>query len=1099
MRHSRIPKRDGKDPPKNKKQDNREHRQIKELPIGNKYNLSYGQKQAEKQPHKRFRPEPDKPTSDTNKNSSSSFNVLDLVAKKEVKKPADFGDPKAKDQQRNLLKLKATRGEGPTFSQGRPSTPPEPESNDENDPEIKELCKKKVRSGYGREFHMLTSWRENGYTCFKCWICNVQVDGISNLMTHLNGARHQGNSKNYQDVAVLRQQKEKAKKEQQTRMPNNSAAPFRRVRDEPNNKPWSTRNEESSSWNEDRNNHSSWQTPEDAQPSWNSQREEVPAPWKAPSTNQPPEPRGFSSAFSIGNKPSYVSPWADPVMQIKTGVPRSAQPFSDYYGGDNSPMAEDNVTFSPSPPRPASPPEPFNLESDSQASLELPKPVPSLPKPVPSSSFARKPELQEPTSSYEDPFPRITPKPTKDMDEVDLFPTGPVPINQEEAGTSGISMDGLSIPQPVPAPVPPFKNKTLSLSELKKLPTPMTMRDRVVQHLDNQNKGPDTSIIKPTAEVPKDDDQGSLRNDPGTPGSDIYEPGGVTPLWNVRKSSSKVEGKEKDASKDLGFEIDTTKSFLDSGPSTSKPKLDVLQPEKPKFQVKSMKALQAEPVPPPVEDNPASDFTSFLDQVIDTLKKKPKTEDNHVTASIPVVNKPTAPPLPLAPTPSMPPLPPPPPPPPESPQSEFSAVSQGADEALVWQIVSEIDQDLAEDEKLSKAREKLASYLSRRTKAREQANHVNPSLIPNPAMPRNPLMNLRPPPPPPLPVNPAMARPTLDPRPPWDNRPPMASQRIVNPLFQQRPNFGDLGSRPPPPPPPQEGPGRRDISDNEISNFMNQWCDDNHRGYSDHEPTQRNQRVEPNFSSALAKLRAKKNSKRQAHVRPQPQQDFNNQPENMDIDDGADEANEFVSRHEESPLERIRRLRSLRDENPDAISSQRGDSENSFHDDGFSIRQFQRQYQYNLPKQDYSIPMPPVPKLPSASEIPASNRFSSNLAKSVAVKVQKDISTQPPVPVPPPKPATVHGRTFFKAESLTLQRLAIGWSDILAGNWSRRLRDADFEMEVRKMNIFDPRQALALKSGSLYLVVVSVRPHVRACVCNSAKVYEGGTNDVKRP
>ena len=60
------------------------------------------------------------------------------------------------------------------------------------DPELEALLAEKVFTSDGKMINVLTGFfdeRSNEHI-FKCFICDKQIDGKTNLMTHLNGDRH---------------------------------------------------------------------------------------------------------------------------------------------------------------------------------------------------------------------------------------------------------------------------------------------------------------------------------------------------------------------------------------------------------------------------------------------------------------------------------------------------------------------------------------------------------------------------------------------------------------------------------------------------------------------------------------------------------------------------------------------------------------------------------------------------------------------------------------------------------------------------------------------------------------------------------------------
>ena len=95
-------------------------------------------------------------------------------------------------------------------------------------------------------------------------------------------------------------------------------------------------------------------------------------------------------------------------------------------------------------------------------------------------------------------------------------------------------------PQPVPPPSRVSSKQKLSVSELGKLPPPMSMKDRVHRY----RKGPET---------------------PPSPSPDDGISGGDSPPTWTEEERRVIFGPEKSKTTvDGDFKIDTTKSFLDS-------------------------------------------------------------------------------------------------------------------------------------------------------------------------------------------------------------------------------------------------------------------------------------------------------------------------------------------------------------------------------------------------------------------------------------------------------------------------------------------------------------------------------------------------------
>ena len=194
-----------------------------------------------------------------------------------------------------------------------------------------------------------------------------------------------------------------------------------------------------------------------------------------------------------------------------------------------------------------------------------------------------------------------------------------------------------------------------------------------------------------------------------------------------------------------------------------------------------------------------------------------------------------------------PPLPPmpnlPPPPMPAQPSSKPEGFDPGSilDDDIL-DIVSELDKDMAEEEKLAKAKEKLAQILQKKMNQNQASPAPQPALPPMPkAGPRSKMQ-----------VQPEVAY----------RAGPRSRLQSLNPTL--------LAAAPPPPPP--EDPGHAPIgvpTDDEISNFMSQWTRPEHE-HGGSQVEQASAPVEqPQYSSALAKLRAKKAAKN-ANKKPVP-------------------------------------------------------------------------------------------------------------------------------------------------------------------------------------------------------------------------------------
>merc|ERR1719186_684449 len=198
-----------------------------------------------------------------------------------------------------------------------------------------------------------------------------------------------------------------------------------------------------------------------------------------------------------------------------------------------------------------------------------------------------------------------------------------------------------------------------------------------------------------------------------------YEPSEEVPLWEPSEEERKMQ-----PPKVKGFKIDQTRSFLDS---------KIVSNEKDTPKEKD-----------PADRLSGSHLGLFLDKVISGLKTKTQS-------------------APLPPLPPGPPVPPPslskPPPPPSEPHpdtpepgevvdyphpsysntnSDINVGEADFDDTLITSIVSGLDPDLEEEEKLLKAKEKLANILiKKKMQPQEKKNGVTnlksrPALLPHP-------------------------------------------------------------------------------------------------------------------------------------------------------------------------------------------------------------------------------------------------------------------------------------------------------------------------------------------------------------------------------
>ena len=305
--------------------------------------------------------------------------------------------------------------------------------------------------------------------------------------------------------------------------------------------------------------------------------------------------------------------------------------------------------------------------------------------------------------------------------------TPPIIPRDNPSPLADIAEDQDDSPNGPPAPVPPPKPvqlpHSLTASDLEKLPSPLNLEERVARGLGHP----------PSRSPPKEDE--------------AYEPGSVTPLWEPtpEEASIQLPKPKPKVKKTDGFNIDTTQSFMDK----------VELPKKPQgLKLKPMANLM-DPKPAPKKEEPKKGLSGFLDKVINGLKKSTVNSDC-AKAKLAALSHQQDTPL-------------------TEPLNDKLLEMNDMDQ-MVLQIVSGLDKDLTEEEKLVKAKEKLSMILKH--KAEEQKEE-------------------------------------------------------------------------------QE----RQISDNEINNFMSQWCVDQKGPEDDNimnPVVQARMDSQPAFSSALAKLRAKK-------------------------------------------------------------------------------------------------------------------------------------------------------------------------------------------------------------------------------------------------
>ncbi len=412
---------------------------------------------------------------------------------------------------------------------------------------------------------------------------------------------------------------------------------------------------------------------------------------------------------------------------------------------------------------------------------------------------------------------------------------------------------------------------------------------------------------------------GDGRRTPQNQGDEPYEPGDTTPVWNRPSNSTTTNIKTEPVDADTtdnrinaaldDFKIDTTRSFFEASSlksAVSQKKLtEAMKPKPGSLKLKSISTLLnneaakstmestniATPYEKPgpasskknklskasADDSNPGNLSSFLDKVIQSLKKKkPQSGPSMQLPSMDIeeddtpLMPPAPPPLPDGPAPPLPPMP--------GTSSDLSLDLSGMllDDDMVLQLVSELDKEMTEEEKLAKAKEKLGQILQFRKKHMLAAAQrlTTPSRQP-PLQP--PVPGYRPGPRSRMAVPPPIASMPVPP-PSTYRAGPRSRMAMLNPGWrqpapyqpQQPPPPLAFGAPPPPPPPePVPGPSRpkESISETDISSFMSEWTNpfqpsqqaqDNIAAPPQSQNTPSGGGGEPAYSSALAKLRAKK-------------------------------------------------------------------------------------------------------------------------------------------------------------------------------------------------------------------------------------------------
>ena len=895
----RIPKKDGKDEkPKihsGSSLQKPSSNDSKSSGYSNSYNHSYNKK-----PNPKDQPRP-YGASNVKKKSfgealfqateQKKFNVLDVMSsmKNLNNKPKDdhFSSKKPKEGENKPPEQRL-----PVQDNRPPARTPSPEDQDK-DPEIERLLSKYVRDRAGRELKALTVRNEGTLQVFKCQICRVQVDGKPNLMKHLSGQRHASHKRDYQDVHHHRRSEHSQQTHRQQPSHNRPRTPpgqnhwQRYERHERVEAPWTFSPSEVVD-----------DVPHHDDNASDEYRPNSPMDFGGDDHYDPPSPAGnVPTVPSLPSLPSTVPSLPTPVPALPKPVP-SIQPTQTLnptaFGiGPSSvpnPALFGNSMNNPPPIIPGLDfaPQDGQFPGNPMMNFDVPPPNFDVPPPAP---VQREPSFDEdnlfpnpPEKIYSDdenqPSPAVSPVPAPIPEPFvpDQFRASPVNF---DFNPMPVPPPVQEVPSPVPAPVPPptanvsppvsppkpvpAPSKTLTLKELKKLPKSMSFEDRVIRGLESQKNQDWQRAREAREKVNKTNDENEAYVPPGMSSdedeeyvpaglekSPIAETGDQTPVYDAKTDKPAVSSPVNE------FKIDTTKSFLDPPPKKGGLKLKPMgslmaKPEDSKPTEKVEKPPEKTPAPPPPPEKPAKKATekpkkaklgSFFDKVIKSLQKSgggPSMQLPSMNMNEDDTNPGEAsdyqPPLPPLPN-----LPPPPLPVEPKPSTEFDP-SSILDDDTVLSIVSELDKDMAEEEKLSKAKEKLAQILQKKMN-QNRAGALPPPMPPIPDHPRakaGPRSRMQ--------VQPEVAY----------RAGPRSRLQSLNP---------NLLAAPPPPPPedpsPRSGGPRGVPTDDEISNFMSQWT------RPSEEPVE-----QPQYSSALAKLRAKKAAKNAANKKPVPLMDVN--------------------------------------------------------------------------------------------------------------------------------------------------------------------------------------------------------------------------------
>ena len=587
-----------------------------------------------------------------------------------------------------------------------------------------------------------------------------------------------------------------------------------------------------------------------------------------------------------------------------------------------------------------------------------------------------------------------------------------------------------AMPVPVPPPskdsrLPPTKAPALSAESLRQLPNAISMRDKVSYALEKNCGVTDAPDMADWAKVREARGEmiggnasgdGRISGDEGGEDDAARGGGDKTPVWNDElEKRIRQHGRSKVGG---GFEIDTNTSFIDTdfaqktlaGGGKAKKKMSTQPPPSKGIMIKSATQLNREAGGKTKDEKVKDEFSNLLGDVIKKLSKSQQQQQTGQQESGA----------------SQPPLPSP---------SGFEAETANLDEDdAVLEIVSELDANMAEGgmaegDMLAHAREKLTKYLTMKRAKRMMAARQQQQ--PNWDHSRFP---------------PSGGQPGQAPSPPRQQRQNISDRDINSFMSEYCGGAGEAGAEgvgggrdrqmanplvdrfpprqgPPPPPPPSATQGEEPSS-------------------------------EPAFSSALAKLRAKKAS-RQGQSTPEAPPTFGANP--LHSMGGMKRPAPEDDRREH--LKRLRGMEGAHDPFPTPP---------------------ERIERYPPPPPPPATRHPPDPQRPIPSY---SGSFSSSAQQdmtggemSISDFLKKNagqLRTPPPPPPPPPPSAgpelpDLRPRTneATRLHYLKSERALEKWHGICSLGMSKRLRELDFELEVSALK----KPQMVLQWQKYYLV-----------------------------